>query len=403
MPHHSAAWRIDRSAMPVTSAVLRGRPLLARTRRPASKPTVCCSMKSWSSQSFSIIRCRTPAKSAASRPGLDRQEQVAGARDRRDARVDDDDLRARLARLPDVVGGDRRALGDVRAGDPDHLGAEHVGPRVGRAVDAERLLVRRAGADHAEPAVVVDVRRLQAHAGELAHQVGLLGRQARAAEHAEGVVAVASFWMRSISRRDASRSPRRTASARKPPRRDRIAPQRGEQPVGVRALQVALHALRAEHAAVEREVLPRLEADDLVVLDLELDAALLAAEAAVRLDEPVGLDAVSSRSPRHARDRCGPNCCDDRSRSSTGTRGHVVHFESVPWLVHSRALREAEQRAPAARADPLVVLAVASGHLVAEAELPLDLDQVLDMHRRRERLRRSAGSAPARPRAPTSL
>ena len=45
---------------------------------------------------------------------LDRQEEVAGARDRRDARIDDDDLRAVLARLPDVVRRDRRALGDVR-------------------------------------------------------------------------------------------------------------------------------------------------------------------------------------------------------------------------------------------------------------------------------------------------
>ena len=35
--------------------------------------------------------------------GLDRQEQVAGAGDRRDARIDDDDLRAVLAGLPDVV------------------------------------------------------------------------------------------------------------------------------------------------------------------------------------------------------------------------------------------------------------------------------------------------------------
>ena len=53
------------------------------------------------------------------------------------------------------------------------------------------------------------------------------------------------------------------------------------------ALQVALHALWAEHPAVERELLPGLEADHLVVAHLELDAALLAAEAAVRLDQPV--------------------------------------------------------------------------------------------------------------------
>ena len=35
--------------------------------------------------------------------GLDGQEQVAGARRGRDARIDHDDLRAVLARLPDVA------------------------------------------------------------------------------------------------------------------------------------------------------------------------------------------------------------------------------------------------------------------------------------------------------------
>ena len=121
---------------------------------------------------------------------LDRQEQIAGPRDRRDARIDDDDLRPVLAGLPDVVGRDRRALGDVRAADPDHLGAEDVAPGVCGAIDAERLLVARRGADHAEPAVVVDVRRAQTHAGELAHQVGLLGRQAGAGEDRERVASV---------------------------------------------------------------------------------------------------------------------------------------------------------------------------------------------------------------------
>ena len=36
----------------------------------------------------------------------------------------------------------------------------------------------------------------------------------------------------------------------------------------MRALQVALDALGAEHAVVEREILPRLEADDLLSLTL---------------------------------------------------------------------------------------------------------------------------------------
>jgi hypothetical protein len=59
----------------------------------------------------------------------------------------------------------------------------------------------------------------------------------------------------------------------------------------VAALQVALDALRAELALVEREVVPGLEADHLVVVDLQLDAALLTAEAAVRVDDAIDLDA----------------------------------------------------------------------------------------------------------------
>src|SRR5689334_11583164 len=46
------------------------------------------------------------------------------------------------------------------------------------------------------------------------------------------------------------------------------------------ALQVPLHALRTEHPSVERKVFPRLEADHFVLADLQLNAALLAAEAA---------------------------------------------------------------------------------------------------------------------------
>src|SRR6185436_12887377 len=64
----------------------------------------------------------------------------------------------------------------------------------------------------------------------------------------------------------------------------------------MRALEVAFDALRAEHSAVERELLPGFEADHFVVADLELDAALLSAEATVRLDEPLRLDA--RRQPR---------------------------------------------------------------------------------------------------------
>ena len=255
--------RIDRSGTPVTSAVRAG-VHCRQYSATCSKPTVCVVDELVIDPAVLDHQVQHAGEERRVAAGLDRKEQIARARDRRDARVLHDDLRALLARLPDVVGRDRRALGDVRAGDPDHLRADHVGPRVGRAVDAERLLVRRAGADHAEPAVVVDVRRLQADARELAEQVGLLGREARAAEHADDAGAVRLLDAVDL-RRDAARSPRRRASALKPRGARRVAPSAVEQPIGMAALQVALDALRAEHAAVERELLPRLEADDLVV------------------------------------------------------------------------------------------------------------------------------------------
>ena len=55
------------------------------------------------------------------------------------------------------------------------------------------------------------------------------------------------------------------------------------------ALEVALDPFGTEHAAVHRELLPGLETDDRIVLDLELDATLHAAKAAMRLDETVRL------------------------------------------------------------------------------------------------------------------
>ena len=98
---------------------------------------------------------------------FDGQKQITGAGDRRETWIDHDDLGAMLARLPDVIRGDGRALGDVGPTDPDNLGLENVAPRIGGAVDAERFLVRRPGADPAQTAVVVDVRCLETEAGNL--------------------------------------------------------------------------------------------------------------------------------------------------------------------------------------------------------------------------------------------
>ena len=264
-------------------------------------------------------------------PRFHRQVQIAGASSRRDARILDDDLRALLARLPDVVRRDRRAFGDVRSCDPDHLGPDHVGPRVRRAVDAERLLVRGAGADHAQPAVVVDERRLETHARELAEQIGLLGRQAGAAEDADGAGAVGLLNATDLGGDtvDGLRVRQRAESGR----RRRVPPQCRRQPIGMRALQVALHALRTEHAAIEREVLPRLEADHLVVADLELNPALLPAEAAMRLHEPIGFDAGRQPHARH-RGQVRSEPFDD----AKGIDRNFSHAATLP-LVHHLARR----------------------------------------------------------------
>ena len=55
------------------------------------------------------------------------------------------------------------------------------------------------------------------------------------------------------------------------------------------SLQVPLDALWTEHAPVEGKVLPGLEADDYVVFDFQLNAALLATETAVGLHQLIGL------------------------------------------------------------------------------------------------------------------
>ena len=50
-------------------------------------------------------------------------------------------------------------------------------------------------------------------------------------------------------------------------------------------LQVALYALGAKHAMVERKIFPGFKPDDLILSNLQLNAALLSAEAAMSLDQ----------------------------------------------------------------------------------------------------------------------
>src|SRR5262245_1186933 len=109
----------------------------------------------------------------------------------------------------------------------------------------------------------------------------------------------------------------------------------------MRALKVALDPLGTQHAAVEREVLPRLEADHRVALHLELDAALLATEAAVRFYQLVwGLFGAAARAcgevrPEGARDQK----IVDRKLG----HGYVDSVQSAPCASPNIARRQAGQ------------------------------------------------------------
>ena len=155
----------------------------------------------------------------------------------------------------------------------------------------------------------------------------------------------------------------------KPDADDGISPLCRHQSIGMRALQVALHALGTEHAAIEGKVFPRLEADDLVVAHLELDPALLSAEAAMGLYQPVGLDAGRQPHARHRR-QVRPELLDD-AQGICWNLSHAGYLASrssraFKYLLPQRALRQAEERAPTPGAHLLVVAALRQ--LVAKPE-----------------------------------
>ena len=278
-PQISAARTMLAAGTPVIASVRAG--CIARqAARLLRIPCVCASMKLRIDPSAFDHDVEDSVGQRAVASGTHRQEEVCGARDRRHAGIDDDDLCAVVARSPDVVGQDREAFADVRPGDDDRLRQRNVAPWIGGAVDAERHLVGGACADHAEPAVVVDVGRAQRDARELADQVRLFIRHRGAAQHRERIAAVLRLDL--ANRLDGAIQRFIPCGFAKTVVR---ADQRREQAVRMFVLQVALYALGAEHAAVDRKLFPRLESDDLVVMNLELNAALNSAEAAVRLHE----------------------------------------------------------------------------------------------------------------------
>src|SRR4249919_465231 len=65
-----------------------------------------------------------------------------------------------------------------------------------------------------------------------------------------------------------------------------------QQAIGMRALQVSLHSLWTEHAAIKGKLLPGFEADHLIIFHFQLQATLLSAKAAVRFHKAVRRNAL---------------------------------------------------------------------------------------------------------------
>ena len=106
--------------------------------------------------------------------GTHGQQKVSGARDRRHAWINDNDSGAVVARPPDIVSEDGKALANVDPGQDETLCQRDIAPRLSAPVDAKRHTIRGPRRYHTEAPVVIDMPGAQRQAGKLAYQVRLL-------------------------------------------------------------------------------------------------------------------------------------------------------------------------------------------------------------------------------------
>src|SRR4026209_1919690 len=152
------------------------------------------------------------------------------------------------------------------------------------------------------------------------------------------------------------------------------------------SLQVPLDAFRTQHAAVERKLFPRFEADDLVVPDLQLNSSLLSTETAMRLHEPVRLDGRGQASTGHHGPVRTEALCN--LQVIDGDARHVTSGVPPP----QRALCQSNQGTTTSRANLLVVIDIAgASHLIREPKFTLDALEVT--HHRHGGVRLSTAAA----------
>ena len=235
------------------------------------------------------------------------------------ARVDDHEATT-PADVREVCDGGRHRLGEVAAEQEHRIGAAEVGQREGQAaVDAEGPVGGCRGAAHAEPAVVVDVRRAEGNAGELAQLVSLFVGEPAPAEHGHGV---GSVPLRGCgSSRSATRS-RASSQLGRHQVAVGAAHQGGGEPVGRRQHLGAGPALLAQPAPVRGEV-PALDGD--AVGTVEAGGG----------GEGLGALQRAVRAVRWRRLECCHRCAAD-SGGVAGDGGH----EGVPAQIVSAARAE---------------------------------------------------------------
>src|SRR5262249_24758834 len=175
-------------------------------------------------------------------------------------------------------------LSNVDTGEDETFRQRDIAPRLSTPVNAKRHTIRGPRRYHTEAPIVVDMLGAQGQAGKLPYEVRLLIGEGRSREQCKGVSAVlglnaADTVLDAVERLG-------PVGLAKPVRATH---KWCQEPVRVAALEVALDPFGTEHATVHRELLPGLETDNRVLLNLELDPTLHAAKATMCLDETVRL------------------------------------------------------------------------------------------------------------------
>ena len=177
-------------------------------------------------------------------------------------RIDDDPAAAVVALLPQKLVQHGKGFGAIRSRDQQYLGERYVAPRICGAVDAKSFIVPGGCGNHAEPAVVVDVTRAESGSRKLAHQIGLFSCQRRSRVNANRVLAVSILQFFELGSHEVERFiPRRAFEA--PVSFD----QRIQQAIRMVNLQVSRDALGTEASFVDRKIVTRLHADNMIPLD----------------------------------------------------------------------------------------------------------------------------------------